>query len=474
MKELLECRLVCKAWNAAASITLQTRSTYIQISEKDINALVSSVTTHPNFPFPGFQMSDSMFHGQEDETLKTFLDKHGYVFKRLRLPYIYVNFGFACQLAKILTSYFPHVEVLDMATLICPSERSMNSAELTRLSSDLGRLCLPKLKKLIMPSAIERDDGVQVLVRGMIEASPNLECIEEFAPGVARAAMSSGKLDLVSTMIFETSDVPESFLEVAGNPPCQLTHLEMEPIPDWEFEPGVQRARGNALAAVLAASRKTLKSLRMRDLGFPLENFPSLPKLEFLYVIGNAEKCSDDYRLFPPDVSNIFPTLKSVSIVMENYLSNDAADVATAEALKFFLWDEPLLTVKSLRISHFAFEKHGIKFLGKILPNVTQLSIDWESCFRSDGRGHRREDFWDIWTVPFQLRRLEIHNLNPWAHEDFSLDSFLTGIPEGVCRNLRQQRYAERPMNSFYHDALRGYPNLSNLKASKSRSSLVF
>ena len=105
--------------------------------------------------------------------------------------------------------------------------------------------------------------------------------------------------------------------------------------------------------------------------------------------------------------------------------------------------------------------------MGSIVPNVTNLWINWEMCCRTPAPSYGGNDLRDIWTVPFKIRRLEIVAFNPWTNSDFSLDSFLTGIPERLCHNLRQEQYAHLPMDPSYYDALRGYPSMLNLKDSK-------
>ena len=468
VQDLLECRLVTKTWNAAMSETLQKRSTCLKIKDiEDIYDISLSIQRNVNFPFKGFQLSDSFMGGTAEELWREFLSYHSHKFTRLYLGSFLKQSEIASRLCEVLENYFRHVEVIDMSSILFPYGMRMNHVELKYLYSDLKRLHLPKLKKLVLPSCIGLGDAIRVFVRGIIEAAPALQSIEEFKPGLA-TTISERKMSLVSTMKFDRpEESSEPFLELADNPPYRLSHLALEEIVDSEFQPGFRYARLQALKAVLMASRKTLKSFIMRDFGYQLEDMPVFPKLERLEVVGNAINCPTTYRLFPRDVSSIFPALKMVTIRLEGYLNNNSATVARAEPLKFFLWDEPMSTVTSLSF-HFSLEKHGIQFLGKIFPDVTELCIDWETCYRAGGRHiDRRNDFWDLWTVPFRLQRLEIHGLNPWVQKDFSVDSFLTGIPENVCRNLREQKYTERPIDPFYHDAIRGYPSLLQLEDSK-------
>ena len=461
------------------------RPTYLNL-EKDLSTeveyisnLISSLESDRKFPFPGVLFPDCLLYEhileqpeeeEELEIMKRFLSECSHLFKRLRLPSAHMDFDVATRFVKGLATYFSHVEVLDMGTLIHMKQfGSMEPTELSLLRSDLKDLHFPELKKLILPSLIGNDYGYQVLVGGIIGAAPNLQCMEGFSTGLITALGSSGRMDLIFTMQFEDCDAFrwERFVEVALTPPHRLSRLEVDKITNCKVDPELPKARRNALITVLKANRDTLKSLTLRDLGSHLEGLPCFPNLKSLRIIGNEKRCSEAYRLFPSNVSNLFPSLATVKVEFTDKYSNDpTVSVEMAKALKFFLWDEPLPTVTSLSI-HFPLEKHGIRFLGRIFPNVTKLSIDWEGCFRKNREEYRREDLWSIWTVPFELQRLEIHRLNLWSHEDFSLDSFLTGIPEPVCRNLRDQEFSQLAVDPRFYDALRGHPSMLNLKKSK-------
>ena len=202
-----------------------------------------------------------------------------------------------------------------------------------------------------------------------------------------------------------TSDGIESYLEVATHPPCHLSHLEIE-IVQWKLSAEFKTATWNAFVRILTGCRETLKSLKMRDLGAQLKGLAVFPKLSSLHIVGRADRWSQQYRLFPADVSSSFPVLNSVTIELQYYYvcgNPPGSSLATVAPLKFFLWDEPVLSVTSLDI-RFRLERHALQFVGKIFPNVTQLSIDWETCFREHGqRKYRREDFWGVWTVPLSL-----------------------------------------------------------------------
>ena len=450
------------------------------IDTERLNNLISSLESDRKFPYPGFLFPECLLYEhlheepEEEENskiMKTFLSKWSHVFKRLRLPFAYVGFDAATQFVEYLIAYFSHVEVLDMGTLVRHKRMDpMDDEERRLLSSELEQLHLPQLTKLILPKIDGQDYGYQILVRHIITAAPKLQHIENFSTGLLYALEESGKMDLVSTMIFEDADRLRYFeyTELASSPPCWLSHLEMSYMMHWKYDPDLSKTRLSAFLAILKANSNTLKSLTIRDLNSQLEDLPVLPKLKVLRIIGNGGKCSEAYRIFPSDVSNLFPSLTAVTVELTEKRYNDPPPAADqmAECLKFFLCDEPLLTVTSLRI-HFPLEKHGIKLLGMIFPNVTKLSIDWESCFHNDGQGYRLEDLWNVWTLPLKLRRLEIHRLNLWSHEDFSLDSFLTGIPEPVCRNLRQQEFAQLSVDPHFYDALRLYPSMLNLKKSE-------
>ena len=466
--DLLACRLLCKAWNAAFSITLRMRPIYLQVCRKDVNTLVSSVEKDPKlFPFPGYQLPDSMFEGKAQKPMKRFLTNYSHIFKRLQLPLSYDDFGFISRLAKCLSTYFPHVEELDMSTVTCSREKSMTARDLKVLNSELDQLCLPELKKLTLPFAVAENAGIQVLVTGLLRASPKLQNIEAFLPALTKTLVSTGKMDLVSTMFLAPSMVMSQYVELALTPPCKLSHLEVGDLLDYIVGAATRDAIWDAFVAVLSASRQTLKSFTMNDLGAQWKDLPVFPKLVSLKIRGDAGGCTHKYRLFPEDVSNAFPALKTVAIELKNPKSDTVvAPPQQDEILRKFLWDKPLLSVTSAKI-HFAVHKDGMEFLGSIFPNTTSLWIDWEMSFGVRGPDFRLEDLWDVWTVPFKLQRLQINRFDPWAHQDFSLDSFLTGIPERVCRNLRKDKYAQLPMDASYYDALRGYPNMLNLKDSK-------
>ena len=206
----------------------------------------------------------------------------------------------------------------------------------------------------------------------------------------------------------------------------------------------------------------------MNHLGGDLKDLPVFPQLKYLHVRGNGAKCPQEYRLLTPNVSIAFPVLETVKIELYNYPGTDIFPDPQVYYLIVFLWDETLPSVTSLKIL-FAVDEDEMKFLGRIFPKVTELTIDWEILCRPRGRKYCRKDLWNVWKmIPFRLHRLEIQRLNPWAcDEEFSLDSFLTGIPESVCRNLRQQECAELRMEPRYFDALRGHPSMLNLKDSK-------
>ena len=397
-----------------------------------------------------------------------FLSEFGHVFKRLRLRYSFLDFSFATSLTEFLSTYFSHVEVLDISTLYSP-EKPMSPKQLEMMSSQLEKLYLPELKRLILPSATHDDPEIQAFVGDLVKACPNLQRIDDLTPGLAKALVPTGKMNSVTTMTFKWCDVPEPYAAVTVSPPCQLTHLEIEELVEWRYEAELQSVVWNAFVAVLTASRGTLKYLKLNDLGAQLKDLPVFPRLKHLHVQGNAMYFRGEggtYRLFPENVSNAFPVLTEVTVEVFGCSGDDRNAVRQNNILKFFLWDEPVLSVKSLNIC-FAFDKHGMEFLRDIFPKVTQMCIDWETCFRQNGPNYRSENFWDVWTVPFRLERLEINRLNPWTRTDFSLDSFLTGIPESVCRNLRQQEYAEHRVDSCYSDLLRGRPSMLNFKDSK-------
>ena len=347
MRDLLDCRLVCQAWNAAFSATLRTRSTYLKEKVKDIRSLISSVKKNPKlFPFPGCQLSDSMFNGKPEKPMKKFLRNHSHVFKRLWFPYSYESFGFACRLAKFVKTYFSHAEAIDMTSLHCSLEKSWTTIELEHLSSELEQLFLPELKILKLPYGIKPNAEIQVFVAGLIKAAPNLQRIEDFEPAATNAVISSGKMNLISSMYFnQTSVVPVPCIQLALNPPCKVSHFEIGDITQWiSNNAGLQLVIRNAIVAVLVASRETLRSLIMTDLGSELKNFPVLPKLLNLHIRGYEEKCPDTYRWFPADVSKIFPALRTVAIqVREADRDRGVQD----ESLRKFLWDEPLLSVTS-------------------------------------------------------------------------------------------------------------------------------
>ena len=387
-----------------------------------MNELTAAVETNLKFPFLGFQLPNFVFEGLLGGPMKGFLVKCSPLFKRLRLPNMLVDFRFASRLLKLLATYFSGIQVLDVAALLFPSGWSMNSIELKLLRSKLRKLCLPKLKRLILPSATEPGEEVTTFIGGLIGAAPQLQHIENFTAGLTSAVVSSRKLDLVNTMIFERHDMLLPILEVTLSPPYRLSHLEVETFVHWTLELGLKRAILDAFVTVLKASRETLKSLKMTDMGFQLEDLPTFPKLNSLHITGNVEKCSEAYRIFPADVSHIFPALNTVEIELKDLLHPPVIDdkARLAHHLKFFLWDEPLLSVTSLKVL-CALEKHGLEFCGKAFHNTAQLWIDWEACFRRKGSNeYRQEKCWDIWTAPVNRSRLEIRIFYPWTHKDFA------------------------------------------------------
>ena len=96
---------------------------------------------------------------------------------------------FVTQIIRYLANYFSRIEVLDMIALGSASE-FIDSSEIEIQSSDLERLVLPCLKKLILPYATEHDNAVRALVGYIMKAAPNLKRIEEFFPGLTKTSIS--------------------------------------------------------------------------------------------------------------------------------------------------------------------------------------------------------------------------------------------------------------------------------------------
>ena len=462
--------MVCRAWKNSASSVLRRRPVYLRehiyVSIRDIPALISRVKEHTEFPFLGYQWASC--HPQEEENWRPFLSEFCHIVKRLRLCYSCFNINFVTQFTKALATYFSHVEVLDMEVLECNAAKSISPEELALISSCLEKVQLPKLEVLTLPSPVltDADNGVQEFFRDLIKAAPRLRRIVGFTPSLTPGVTSSGKMNAVSAMHLGSSMITSPLIGVTLNPPSRLSELVIDDPRFWRRDADVKNFAFSAFVSILSASSETLESLTMVDLGSQLRELPVFLKLKRLCLKGNLNLYPETYRLFREDVSDLFPVLNTVIVEFDSSRASVRSDKTQDEILKLFLWDEPLLSVTSLEI-RFAMDEDGIDFFGRIFPSVTQLWIDWEECYHISSGKYREANLWDIWTVPFNLERLEIHGFNPWAMENFSLDSFVTGIHESVCRNLRRVDYAKLMKDSSYCDALRGYPSILNFKKSK-------
>ena len=467
--------MVCKTWNAVTSTTLRVRSTYLKKDIENIPALIASLKANQKFPFPGYQWS--YVCDEQEKVRREFFSEFGHLFKRLRLSEWHRNFRFVASMKQCLKANFSHVEVLDMSSLVRSSCEPINLQEFIISSPDLENFSLPELKRLILPSAIKTGEGIQTFVRHLIRAAPNLQRMDNFTAGLIASFAATGKINAVATMEFDYYDSePETYMAIASAPPSQLSHLEIDPALRQSCND--RSVVWNALVSILIANRESLKSLKINCLNAfdgQLKNLPAFPNLQHLHVKGDADNFPEDFRLFPENVCNIFPGLKTVTVELEgypfNYGDKVTTDVYEGHILGLYLWSESLLSVTTLNIL-FAFDVSAMEFLADIFPNISNLLIDWEACFQPnyfpmlDRGSYREEDVWDVWKAPFKVRRLEIRGLNLWTQSDFSLDSFLTGIPESVCRNLRKQENLELLMQPCHYNVLRGYPNMLNLKDS--------
>ena len=467
VRDLLDCRVVCKAWNSAASVTLQTRSIYVKAGITDIQSLIVSAESNPQFPFLGFEWSG---YCEENEEVANFLGQFSHMFNRLHLKFPLSKPNIATRVADLLATYFSHVEVLDMTETSCYMRRPDPTVEFRLLRSNMEQVFLPELKVLILPCVAQDYASVQPFFRDLLNAAPKLRKIEGFDPSLTTAVNSAGKMHIISMMTFIGDDIAP-FTSVTLTPPCHLSHLVIHAdISSWRDNADLQTTMWDAFVAIMVANRETLKNLTMMDLGSQITNLPAFPRLTDLHI-RFRRRCAGNYRLFPEDVPTMFPALNSVKVEHMDGGSRDFDGTKKDHVLKEYLWDEPLPSVKRLNIS-FPLNKDVIVYLETIFPNVTELSIDWQTCYpyTRNFPMYDKEEEWDLWKARFPLRRLEIHRFNRWADEQFSLDSFSTGIPEIICRNLRLKDFSELPMDSYYYNALRAYPSLLDLKSSKCTS----
>ena len=443
--------------------TLQVKSPPFELATFHIPRITAWAKGNPEIPFVGYQWS--RFDKEKERDMRPFLSEFSHIFKRIRLLYSFFNYRFATELTQLLATYLPHLEVLDMTELRGLSNVKMSPEELSLINACMEKVHLPKLEVLILPSPSKADSVVQEFFTDVIKAAPRLLRILRFVPALTDAVVSAGMMDAVTTMEFKGSEIVSPFVQVTLNPPCRLSKLVVDDCTFWRQDVALQNAVWQAFVAVLRASRETLESLSMVDLGSQLRDLQPFLKLKRLHIKGNSRMCPETYRLFPENVSDLFPKLNTVMLEFD-YWQDRSSSATQYDVLRLFLWDAPLSSVTSLQI-RFPMDKDGINYFGRIFPNVTQLWVDWEKCYHLSNGKYREGILWEIWTVPFNLERLEIHRFNPWVSDYFSLDSFITGIHESVCRNLRQAECAQLPMDSSYYKYLRGFPNILRFEESK-------
>ena len=467
MRDLLDCSLVCKAWYSAASVTLQTRPTYLKEGIDDVPSLIASIRNQPGFPFLGYQWSG---YCEENEDMLNFLIQSSHVFRRLHIKFSLSAPSNAAMMTEFLVTYFSQIEMLDMTETHCYIQGPETSEEFRFLRSNMEKLCLPQLKVLILPRVVQDRVAFHTFFRDIISSAPKLQKIEGFTPTFTTAVNTAGKMHTVTRMKLNGCEIAP-FINVAWAPPHHLSHLVIDDNVDWRQDTEQQSAIWNAFVAVLVASRETFKCLTMRDLGSQATSFPCLPKLTYFHLDLTPDRCPTTYRLFPENVSTVFPALNTVIVeCRDRWWRRPLCNVRQSDLLRLFMWDEPLQSVTSLEI-RFPVNADGMEFLETTFPNVIQLSVDWEACYRHYSQQYRGVELWNIWNVKFRLQRLKIHRFNPWANENFGLDSFLTGIPFTVCRKLRCLPSAQLPADLSFYDALRVQPNILNLKQCKGCSS---
>ena len=104
------------------------------------------------------------------------------------------------------------------------------------------------------------------------------------------------------------------------------------------------------------------------------------------------------------------------------------------------------------------------KQLAQVLPNVTDIRLNYDY--------YSSPDPFETWNVvgPFKyLERLSIGNckVEQSGENPVSMDSFLTGMPAGICNNLRKHEKLNL-IDSPWNELSRDNPSILQLKSKPS------